>query len=377
MKVLHINCNYVGTPLHRIMVSHFKPWNIQLTIYTPLWDKSQLERFQPKQNEVIRVCFKKWDRLLFFAKQKTILLSIVDEIQNIDHFDLIHAFTLFTDGNVAYQLYKKYRIPYIVTIRDTDLNAFFRLKPYLRPLGVQIMRCAKAVIFLSQAYKDSVIETYLKDKDRKAIRKKSHVIPNGIDDFWLDNLFVSRDIKAIEKKIFGQHLSVLCVGKINKRKNIPTVQRALSILRDWGWEIDFTVIGKNEDRLELCRIQSDRHTTYYPPTQKEQLIDYYRKADIFVLASHTETFGLVYAEAMSQGLPVIYTRHQGFDGHFADGEVGYAVCDNDAVEIADSIKKICKNYRHIATQTLKNVQKFRWDDICKTYYFLYWRSIHD
>lgn len=40
------------------------------------------------------------------------------------------------------------------------------------------------------------------------------------------------------------------------------------------------------------------------------------------MPSHKETFGLVYAEAMSQGLPIIYTKNQGFDGQFPDGYVG-------------------------------------------------------
>jgi len=48
------------------------------------------------------------------------------------------------------------------------------------------------------------------------------------------------------------------------------------------------------------------------------------------MPSITETFGLVYAEALSQGLPVLYTRGQGFDRQFEEGEVGYAVdCFDD------------------------------------------------
>ena len=171
-------------------------------------------------------------------------------------------------------------------------------------------------------------------------------------------------------------LSVVCVGKINKRKNIPTVQKALSIMRSKGWDIEFNVIGKVEDKSEIEIIKKDSLTSYFPPTNKEGLIDFYRKADIFVLASHTETFDLVYAEAMSQGLPVIYTRGQGFDGQFPDGEVGYAVCDTDSQEIAEAIEKLCMNYRVIASNVVGDVQKFKWDDICKKYREIY-RGITD
>ena len=133
------------------------------------------------------------------------------------------------------------------------------------------------------------------------------------------------------------------------------------------------VIGKTEDEAELEKIQLDDHTVVLPPVDQYTLINHYRNADVFVLASHTETFGLVYAEAMSQALPVIYTRGQGFDGHFPEGEVGFSVNDNDSQEIADAIERICKDYRRIATNAVVQCRRFNWDDICKTYQLLYKR----
>ena len=43
------------------------------------------------------------------------------------------------------------------------------------------------------------------------------------------------------------------------------------------------------------------------------------------MPSRYETFGLVYGEAMSQGLPIIYSKGQGVDGYFKEGTVGYGV----------------------------------------------------
>ena len=377
MKILHINCNYVGTPLHRVMVSHLQKKGTQVTVYTPLWDEKQRRAFDPRPDEIIKVCFSKWDKFFYYAKQAKILASVKKEIRDFSSYDLIHAFTLLTDGNVAYRLHREYGIPYVVAIRDTDVNSFFRLKPYLRPRGVRIMRNAKAVFFLSESYKASVLARFVPKKYREEILSKTCVMPNGIDDFWLENLDTGRDIKAAEARIAKKQLSVVCVGKINKRKNIPTVQTALEILRGRGWQIDFSVIGKAEDQEEIKKITADPHTAYYPPTNKEGLIDFYRKADLFVLASHTETFGLVYAEAMSQGLPVLYTRGQGFDGQFPDGEVGYAVSDTSPQEIADAIQRLCGEYGRVAANVTADVQKFKWDDICEQYLQIYRGIIHD
>ena len=78
---------------------------------------------------------------------------------------------------------------------------------------------------------------------------------------------------------------------------------------------------------------------------KDELLKEYRLNDIFVMPSKTETFGLVYAEAMSQGMPIIYTKNQGFDGQFCEGYVGYHVKYNDYRYIAKKISRIYSEYK--------------------------------
>ena len=84
-----------------------------------------------------------------------------------------------------------------------------------------------------------------------------------------------------------------------------------------------------------------------------------------------ETFGLVYAEAMSQGLPIIYTKGQGFDKQFTEGIVGYhAECFNKENAVK-AIMKTIENYECISNSCIKNVQKFDWDKIVKVYESIY------
>lgn len=371
MKILHINCNYVGTALHRIMVNHLDSPDYRVTVFTPLWNEEQRKSFIAQDNEIVRVCFSRIDRLLYFNKQRKILSTVINDVPNIEQYDIIHAFTLLTDGNVAYTLSKKYSIPYVVAIRDTDINDFFRLKPYLIPRGIKIMKNASAVFFLSEAYKQLIFDKFIPEKDKEQIEGKTYIIPNGIDDFWLDNINADKNIDSTETRIAQKEISAICVGRISKRKNIPTVQAALSILREKGWDTSFTVVGKVEDEPEFKRILEDKTTTYYPPTDKNGLIGLYRNADIFVMPSHTETFGLVYAEAMTQGLPVIYTKGQGFDGQFPDGEVGYAVRDTDPRDVAEKILLVCQDYSRIALSVADKTQKFKWDKICRQYKTIY------
>ena len=89
------------------------------------------------------------------------------------------------------------------------------------------------------------------------------------------------------------------------------------------------------------------------------------------MPSRRETFGLVYVEAMSQGLPVIYTKGQGFDGHFSEGEVGYRVVYNNSKEIAHRILDIQKDYSDISKRAFTHARKFNWNDLSEEYVKIY------
>jgi glycosyltransferase involved in cell wall biosynthesis len=90
-----------------------------------------------------------------------------------------------------------------------------------------------------------------------------------------------------------------------------------------------------------------------------------------VLPSITETFGLVYPEAMSQGVPVIYSKGQGFDRQFQEGTVGYHVDPKNPTEIANKIIKITNNYDVISRNCSAMVVRFDWRKIEYSYLKIY------
>lgn len=95
------------------------------------------------------------------------------------------------------------------------------------------------------------------------------------------------------------------------------------------------------------------------------MLKYLRGADIFCMPSHKESFGLAYAEALSQGLPVLYTKGQGFDNQFSDGTVGYAVNDRDHIDLADKIRMAIENYNSLSSNCIKACTKFDWNVISR------------
>lgn len=363
MRILHINCNYIGTTLHQLMVEHLDALGYDNQVFVPTYDKN-IAVIKPNDNVYVSECFNKWDRLVFDYKQQKIIKAI-EKHYDVASFDLIHAYTLYTDGNAARVLSEKYGVPFVVAVRNTDVNDFLKKMIHLRNRGLKTLLAAKGVFFLSEAYRQQVFEKYVPQKYQEEIEKKTYIIPNGIDNFWFEN--TPEQGKAIDKK----HIKLVYAGRIDKNKNIPATQKAMNILRKQGYEVTLTVVGRVQDEKEFQIIKNDPHTTCLPAMPKEKLLDVYRKSDIFVMPSFTESFGLVYAEAMSQGLPVIYSKGQGFDNQFAEGVVGYHVCCRDEEDIANKIQIVAKNYLNIRKNTQAAAQKFNWNSICNEYIGVY------
>ncbi len=363
MRVLHINCNYMTTVLHQTMVEHLDKTGVESHVFAPVYDAGRAV-IRPRENVTVSECFKKWDRLHFGYKQRKIARGL-EQAVDVRSFDCLHAYTLFTDGNCAMRMSEKYGIPYVVAVRSTDMNDFFRYRPWLRGRGMRIMEHASAVFFLSQRYMDDMLNKYVPPKMREALRQKCRVVPNGIDDFWLNN-----PPPAKEPSEDGV-VRVIVAGRVNRNKNQVTLMRAVDKLNAEGFPARLAVVGQVENEAVLTELQTSAAVTYHKACPKEELVQLYRQNDLFALPSFQETFGLVYAEAMSQGLPVLYTRGEGFDGQFPEGTVGYAVDPRSADDIAEKIRMAWAEKELLAQNGPVLAKHFNWDDIVNGYRKIY------
>ena len=358
MRVVQIANGYLNNALYSKLFEALKKAGIENLIFVPVKNGVKIK----SDDACIYPCFSQLDRGLYYSKQKKIIKGLENTV-DLKKVDIVHAHTLFSAGYSAWKLKEKYHIPYIVAVRNTDLNVFFKRAPYLRETGIRVMREAEKVIFLSPAYQTRVIHTYVPKNIRDEIYRKSLIIPNGISDIFLKNCFKKERINKKDVKL-------IYVGEINQNKNLKETIKAVSILKERGYKIFLIVVGAVTDSKCKALIEEDC-VEYHEKCDQEQLIEYYRKADIFVMPSHTETFGLVYAEAMSQGLPVLYTKGQGFDGYFEDGQVGYAISDKDAGDLADKIVLVLRQYNSISANCIEEVKRFDWDLIGKEYCSIY------
>ncbi|KUO49308.1 MAG: hypothetical protein APF76_16020 [Desulfitibacter sp. BRH_c19] len=367
MKVLNINSYYYSSTVHKQLQRSLLEQQLDVFTYVPV-SRGYVarEECQYENDEHVKKveCYNEVDRYVFHVKHIKILKNITKKI-DVNKYGCLHAHSLFSNGYIAMKIKEKYGIPYIVAVRDTDVNTFFEKMIHLRSLGNKILKQADGIVFLSSSYRDKVINKYVKDKYKNTVLLKSHVIPNGISKFWLENI---SSLRIIESKV---KIRLLHVGAVSKRKNVLATIKAIQILRKKGYDIRFTVVGKIADKEIYEEIIAYDFVKYVSPIPKEKLLKIYRENNIFIMPSITETFGLVYPEAMSQGLPVIYTRGQGFDGRFEEGEVGYNVDCFNYEEIAGRIQDIIINYDNISNNCIKNAHKFDWTKISQEYINLY------
>ena len=359
MKILYLCTFYHRAMIFRDSMNYLEKLGHAINVFNAVAFGAKIdEKYRSIMDDRVihKACFRQRDRYLFFRKQQKIEATLT-EAYKVAEYDGIHAHTLFNGGWAARQIKKKTGVPYVVSVRNTDLNVFLAI-PLFRKIAIKIVNDAAAVQFLSAAYKDAFIKKCFANNPEQ-VRKKSFVIPNGLEPFWLENIPAPR--KLSNPKV----LKLLCVGKIDANKNAKSILKAMEILEKRGISAKLTIIGQVVDAKVQKELSEYKNAEILPYMTKEQLIDYYRNSDIYVMPSIRESFGRVYAEAMTQGLPVVFTRGQGFDGIFADGEVGYAVKPLDCAGIADAIEKISDRYEEISRNCVEKCNLFDWTTIAK------------
>jgi glycosyltransferase involved in cell wall biosynthesis len=364
MKILHINSYYSTSLFYKNLFDYQIKNGLNIDVFVPVSSTFKKKNFDYGKYTTINKDYNQHDRFIFHFKHQKICKDIQCKY-DFKEYSLIHAHSLFSNGYIALRLKKKYGTPYIIAVRNTDVNVFFKRMINLRKLGLEILNEAEQIIFMSKSYKNQVMNKYVPKNIKEEIENKISIIPNGIDDFWFDNIgFVKQKPKA-------PILRLVQIGDINKNKNIETTVNVVDLLIEKGYKVRLDVVGKVKDKKIFNKIKSLDFVNFLGYKSKDELIRIFRENDIFILPSINETFGLVYAEAMSQGLPIIYTKGQGFDGQFIDGEVGFSVNCCNANDIAMKILEILKNYENISKNCLSRCLKYRWKIHTKDYEEIY------
>ena len=366
MNVLHICNAYQTNTLYQKLFRCLSDLGVNQEVLAPGTNNGELIK-----DDVRVILFKRNKNILFrllWPLKIFKLFSFAQANFDINQFQLIHAHTLFSDGAVAYLLRKKYKGNYVVAVRNTDLNDYFPL-PLFKQLGYKLLLNASAVYLISEANKKQ-LGGLLPQKIKDKIWNKVYLLPNGIDEYWLSHVYKRQSHPA-------KSLKLIYAGDICENKNIHNVLEAIKIKNVCTID-SYDAIGlKDTDKSEYVeRLKAiEKQTPAFHLNgrcNKEELLLNFREADVYIQPSFTETFGLSYIEALTQGLPVIYSKGQGIDGMFEDGDVGYSVDPNSPQDIINKLGMIRNRYEEILRNVGKiDFQKFSWKEIAKDYYYNY------
>lgn len=176
------------------------------------------------------------------------------------------------------------------------------LKIY-KPIGAKIFEKADRVICVSE-YEMNLIKSDFKIPGTKLV-----VIPNGV------NLEEFKDIEPILR----DHKTLLYVGRLEEYKGIDHIIQALPQLYDYHLEI----IGKGGYKNELVKIAENlgvnERICWLEEVSRNELLQHYASADVFIMLSKHEAYGITVAEALAAGTPCIVATGSALE-EFVDGE---------------------------------------------------------
>lgn len=222
------------------------------------------------------------------------------------------------------------------------------------------------MVFIAPAYQGQLAR-YLSPADFEGVKQKSVVIPNAIPAHWF----------AAEPgpKLPSDTLRLLYLGEFSKNKNIHGTIAAVRQLIAEGRSVHLTLVGNYGDYCEKIRALQAKNAAFVEirdairdPHAVQAL---FKAADIFVMPSFSETFGLVYIEALSQGVPIVYSEGQGVDGYFDSVMVGEKVNPSNPSRIAHGIKKIADQLATYSKNAYPASQLFNWNSVVDRYVGLY------
>lgn len=372
MHILHICSDYSRQRIYNNLVTHLSELNVEQTVFVPVRSREEIGKYENKNLKNVSYHYqhilKPYHRILFKYKIIFIYNKLI-KIIDTSKINITHAHFLFSDGAVALKLKKKIGIPYIVAVRNTDLNVFYKHMPHLRSLALEILKEAKSIVFITPSYAPFLLNKYIPEKYHNFLNSKISIIPNGIGDFWLNNI-------PETSKEYNSEFKLLYVGDFTSNKNVPTIMKSVKNLHSNGIKCSLTLVGgggRDENKiftmLKSGEFDMISHEGYIQ--DRKMLLNIYRTHDIFIMISFKETFGVVYLEAMSQGLPLIYTKNQGIDGYFKEGQIGYSVDPSDQKEVELKIELSKEYLKELSENNKRQVVFFNWKKISQNYLTLY------
>lgn len=157
----------------------------------------------------------------------------------------------------------------------------------------------------------------------------------------LNNGFTGESQQA-ETLVTPKEFTVISVGFLEERKGYMYSIEALSMLKKDGYTFKYVIVGDGKEKEKYIHLVSkhemEKDVEFKGRLPHDQVLHEMANADVFLLPSWDEAFGIVYLEAMSCGIPVIGTLGEGIEDVVVNNENGFLVGKQDVYSIYVTIK---------------------------------------
>lgn len=257
-------------------------------------------------------------------------------------YDAVHA-NYWVSGGVGHAVKHALDLPLVVTFHTLD-----RVKA---DVGINddatarasverdVVRCADTIVAPTFAERHQLVELY--DADASRI----DVVPPGVDH----RVFSPGDRGEARRALaLADVATLLFVGRIQPLKEAGLAVRALSLLDDPTAQLVLVGGPSGVDgAAELARLHDlveelglASRVRFVAPQPHDGLVTYYRAADVCLVPSRTESFGMVALEAAASGTPVVAANVGGLRTLVDPGHTGYLIDERDAEAFAAPVQRI-------------------------------------
>ena len=296
-------------------------------------------------------------------------------------YDLIHAH-YWLSGVAALRLKARWSVPVMQMFHTLGRlkNRAARTAAEQEP-AIRLQEETRIVADCDRIVAANVVERAELLRDYGAAASRIATIPCGVDT----DLFAPSDRAAARARLALDGRPVLLwVGRVAPIKGLDTLLDAVARLSTSAGPARLLIVGGDADepmsehevflRRRIERLGLRDSVCFVGPQPQDVLPVYYAAADVTVLPSYYESFGMVALEAMACGSPVIASRVGGLVTTVRDGVTGFLVPDGDVEALAERIAALVADPDlrwRVGREGVRWAAQHRWacvaEAVCKEY----------
>lgn len=265
---------------------------------------------------------------------------------------------------IVFLVLKIRKIPYIVHFH-TDVGPSgrlgFLLPLYKKYILKRILKFASRVVVLTKEYKGIINRKY-------GILEKITIIPNGVSE----KFFLGKE------NFSSENVNLLFIGRLTVEKNVPTLIRAVSLMKN---RVTLHIVGDGEMKEEIENTFSDKKikkVILHGEKTGKDLVNFYKNANIFLLASDYEGLPLVLLEAMASGTPIIASDVRGIREFVGDtGVLINPPTSNNFAKAIDNLIEDKKMRKTLSVKGRKKARGYDWNRITEKFEEVYKEIINE